>query len=241
MRTDDNYELFWARLLKLHDEFAVGEPTMPRKRKAPARYEDGAASSEFPSCPKAYYKQIYYETLDLIVSFILQRFDQPGFRTYRTLQDLILNAAKGVSYEEELQAVTNFYKDDFHEVTLKVQLELFTTGFSQTEQSSQPTFCEVIKYVKSMSPAMQNGMSEVMKLIKLILIMPATNAVSERSASALRRVKTYLRTTMHQDRFNHLMILHIHKDAVDKLPLGKCVNEFISLNAHRSNSIAKFD
>ena len=226
MRTDDNYELFWARLLKLHDEFAVGETTMPRKRKAPARYEDGAASSEFPSCPKAYYKQIYYETLDLIVSFILQRFDQPGFRTYRTLQDLILNAAKRVSYEEELQAVTNFYKDDFHEVTLKVQLELFTTGFSQTEQSSQPTFSEVIKYVKSMSPAMQNGMSEVMKLIKLILIMPATNAVSERSASALRRVKTYLRTTMHQDRFNHLMILHIHKDAVDKLPLGKCVNEF---------------
>ena len=109
MRTDDNYELFWARLLKLHDEFAVGEPTMPRKRKAPARYEDGAASSEFPSCPKAYYKQIHYETLDLIVSFILQRFDQPGFRTYRTLQDLILNAAKGVSYEEELQAVTNFF------------------------------------------------------------------------------------------------------------------------------------
>ena len=108
MRTDDNYELLWARLLKLHDEFAVGEPTMPRKRKAPARYEDGAASSEFPSCPKAYYKQIYYETLDLIVSFILQRFDQRGFRTYHTLQDLILNAAKGVSYEEELQAVTNF-------------------------------------------------------------------------------------------------------------------------------------
>ena len=63
-----------------------------------------------------------------------------------------------------------------------------------------------------MSPAMQNGMSEVMKLIKLILTMPATNAVSERSASALGRVKTYLRTTMHQDRFNHLMILHVHKD-----------------------------
>ena len=68
--------------------------------------------------------------------------------------------------------------------------------------------------------------------------MPATNAVSERSASALRRVKTYLRTTMHQDRFNHLMILHIHKDAVDKL---SCVNEFISLNAHRSSNIAKVD
>ena len=59
----------------------------------------------------------------------------------------------------------------------------------------------------------------------------------ERSASALRRVNTYLRTTMHQDRFNHLMILHIHKNAVDKLPLDKCVNEFISLNAHRSSNM----
>ena len=37
------------------------------------------------------------------------------------------------------------------------------------------------------------------------------------------------------------MMLHIHKDTIDKLPLGECVNEFISLNAHRSNSIAKFD
>jgi len=70
-----------------------------------------------------------------------------------------------------------------------------------------------------MSPAMQSGMSEVMTLIKLILIMPATNAISEKSASALRRVKTYLHTTMHQNHFNYLMILHIHKDAADELPL----------------------
>ena len=53
MRTDENYELFWARILKLQEEFVVDEPTMPRKRKIPARYEDGAAPSEFPSCPKA--------------------------------------------------------------------------------------------------------------------------------------------------------------------------------------------
>ena len=33
--------------------------------------------------------------------------------------------------------------------------------------------------------------------------MPATNAVSEWSALALRRVKTYLRTTMSQARLNN--------------------------------------
>ena len=37
------------------------------------------------------------------------------------------------NYEGELQTVTTFQKDDFYEVTLKVQLELFTTAFSQTK------------------------------------------------------------------------------------------------------------
>ena len=39
---------------------------------------------------------------------------------------------------------------------------------------------------------------EVHCLVSLILVMPATNATSERSFSALRRVKTFLRTTMTQ-------------------------------------------
>lgn len=73
------------------------------KKETPARHEDGTTPPKFHSCPKNYCRQIYYETLDLISSFILQRFDQPGFRTYR---DLILNAAKGASYEEKLRVVT---------------------------------------------------------------------------------------------------------------------------------------
>ena len=36
----------------------------------------------------------------------------------------------------------------------------------------------------------------VIKLVKLILVMPATNTVSERSFSSLKRIKTYLRSTI---------------------------------------------
>ena len=60
-------------------------------------------------------------------------------------------------------------------------------------------------------------MSEVMIAVKLVLIMPATNATSEHSFSALRRVKTYLRATMGQERLNHVMLLHIHKARTDVL------------------------
>ena len=56
-------------------------------------------------------------------------------------------------------------------------------------------------------------------MMKLILVMPSTNASSERTFSAMRRVKSYLRSTMTQERLNHLMILHVHKELTDKLDL----------------------
>ena len=70
--------------------------------------------------------------------------------------------------------------------------------------------------------------------------MPATNAVSERSFSALRRVKTYLRSTMKQTRLNHLMILHVHKDITDSLNLNDIGNEFVRCSEHRLSGIWTF-
>ena len=78
-----------------------------------------------------------------------------------------------------------------------------------------------------MSNAVQASFSEICTLLKLIIVIPATNAVSERSASALRRVKTYLRSTMTQSRLNHLFVLHCHKDRTDNLSLTECLQEFV--------------
>ena len=47
--------------------------------------------------------------------------------------------------------------------------------------------------------------------------MPATNAVSKRSFSAMKGLKTYLRSTTSDCRLNHLMVLHVRKDRTDSL------------------------
>jgi len=72
--------------------------------------------------------------------------------------------------------------------------------------------------------------------------MPATNAVSERSFSTMRRIKVYLRSTMrlHQDRLNHLMTLHIYQDKLDSLDLVFVANDFVSLNEHRRTFFGTF-
>ena len=55
-------------------------------------------------------------------------------------------------------------------------------------------------------------LSHISRLVKFVHSMPQNNFVSERSASALQRIKKYLRSTMTQSRLNNVMVIQIHKD-----------------------------
>ena len=71
--------------------------------------------------------------------------------------------------------------------------------------------------------------SEVIALVKLYLASPATNAVSQRSASAMRRLKNWFRSTMSQERLNHCMLLSIHKEKTDEINLKNVANVFANI------------
>ena len=71
------------------------------------------------------------------------------------------------------------------------------------------------------------GISE--KSPKLLLVVPVTNAVSERQASALRTLKTDLRTIMPQERLNLCMILYVLKEITDKLNFTVIGNQFVKI------------
>ena len=47
-----------------------------------------------------------------------------------------------------------------------------------------------------------------------LLTLPITTATAEKSFSELRRLKTYLRSTMKEDRLSWLALMHIHKHEV---------------------------
>ena len=106
-------------------------------------------------------------------------------------------------------------------------------------EGKKETWKEVYQTAEEMSSAQRQIISEMIKLIKLIPLIPATSASSERAASAVHRIKTYLRSTMSQQRPNYCMILHIHKELIDSLSLIGCANEFI-YNENRRQNFGKF-
>ena len=69
--------------------------------------------------------------------------------------------------------------------------------------------------------------------------MPASNALSERSFSALHRIKNWLRTTTDQVHLNHCMTLYVHK-TTDSLSLEKIGNEFIQRNYSRVHIFGQY-
>ena len=50
----------------------------------------------------------------------------------------------------------------------------------------------IIKYMKELPPVKRRFFSEIVILLKILMIDPATNVVSKRSASCLRRLKNWL-------------------------------------------------
>ena len=63
--------------------------------------------------------------------------------------------------------------------------------------------------------------------------MPATNAVSEQSFSAMKQVKTDLHSTIPDCGLNHLMVLHVQKDRTDSLNMAEVTNAFVERNDSR--------
>ena len=72
-------------------------------------------------------------------------------------------------------------------------------------EGKNETWRDVCQWLK-MSYAQREMISEVIRLIKLILLIPATNASSEQAASAVCHIKTYL-TMEELEKLNHCMIL----------------------------------
>ena len=156
----------------------------------------------------------------------------PVIRCTQKLEQVLVNSIIGEPIEEDIKAVCDFYGSDLNQADLISQLHILRVHFQQSNDGIM-SLQSIIFRLKAMSTSEKALIQEVVTLAKLILTMPATNATSERSFSAMRQVKSYLRTTMTQKRLIHLMLMHIHRDWLDKLDLKCITNEFCAAKEYR--------
>ena len=65
------------------------------------------------------------------------------------------------------------------------------------------------------------------------MTIPVTSATAEHSFSVLKRTKTYLRSTMVQERLTHLAVLSIERELSKNLDLDSVVDRFRDMHPRR--------
>lgn len=68
--------------------------------------------------------------------------------------------------------------------------------------------------------------------LSLSLTIPISSSTCERSFSAMRKIKNWLRTSMHQDRFSNASVIYIEKDISGSIDNEDILNKFAMSN-HR--------
>ncbi|XP_077297378.1 zinc finger MYM-type protein 1-like isoform X2 [Arctopsyche grandis] len=78
---------------------------------------------------------------------------------------------------------------------------------------------------------LKDTLSEVLKLIEIVLVTPVTTVDAERSFDMLKRIKTHVNNTICQDRLNALAVLSIHKDCIQQISFfnKKVIEKFVSM------------
>ena len=69
-------------------------------------------------------------------------------------------------------------------------------------------------------------------LLSTLAVLPVTSCEAEHCISCLRRLKTYLRSTMGQERLSELALLHIHDFPIN---IDEIVDDFAIKHPRRMN------
>jgi len=180
---------------------------------------------------------VYYEFIDCATGCVRDRFAQKSFGVYMDTEKILLDTFSGKAPDEfarELQAVTDHFDDDVDLKRLTVQLSMLSSVCSGDQPSS---IQDVIDKLQNMGERVQ--FTEVCKLICLLLTIPVSSATAERSFSALRRLKTFTRSTMSAAHLNHVALLHIHQNRTDKLNDDDIARAFVSAVDVRQDTFGK--
>ena len=146
----------------------------------------------------------YYEARDKIKTELESRFNQAKLKPVSNLEKLLEGAANSNDFTEHLEELKrSFFGTDIADCgRLGHQLYFMHDAVKTTlPEVRQVTNIRTICEAFNKTPVTKTLLGEVHKLLRLYLTF-------ERTFSSLRRLKTYLRSTMNQTRLNNCLLLH---------------------------------
>ena len=139
-------------------------------------YEEREAPAEFVSTVEEHYRQDFYSAKILLLNS-----SDNGNNSFKSVVRR--------RFWSWTLAIPLLFSSDLDKFKLETQIKTL----KNIDDEKKAGINEAIKIILSLNA------SQELKFVKLILLAPTTNAVSKKSRSILRRVKTYLRSSRTQE------------------------------------------
>ena len=166
---------------------------------------------------------LYYPVIDAFLSELDRRFSEKNKFIMQALQACCPRSSNFLELDH-LQPLISTYNLD--ESTLEMEVSLAKRSLVNVEIE------DISDVILELAP-LQAAFPVLLKLLQIAMTIVVSTAKCERCFSALKRVKSYLRNSMSDQRLTNLAILSIEHDISEKIDFDKIIDNF----AHKNRRI----
>ncbi|XP_074305277.1 uncharacterized protein LOC141640371 [Silene latifolia] len=208
------------------------EPTLPTKRRIIRKRHFDETNEEQNKSPEEVFRLEYFlVVVDMAINSLKSRFEQ--LKTFESIFGFLFDSKKLKSLDEnELRecCVTFHYTYTF-DVDLNdlySELKVLQSTLPNTLLSAT----DILEFIKCADCYPNASIA-----YRIFLTVPVTVASAERSFSKLKLIKSYLRSSMSEERLNGLAMLSIEKELLENINVDVIIDDFASQNARRQKNI----
>ena len=175
--------------------------------------------------------ETYFTVLDTLVTQLDERFND--FRNTVTYFYCLDPSQISGENTNSFQSLCEIYTNDIKVEEEIVEYDTLKDVYAsiRSSLSSEQQLKEVVPFLieKQMAP----GLPNLSILYKIYLTLPVTSATAERSFSRLKIIKSYLRSTMTNERLSGLALISIERDLAENIDFESTINRFASMKSRR--------
>lgn len=168
--------------------------------------------SNIPSTnPEDYWRRsMYYPFLDHLIEEIQSRLLSTDLEKYYSVQYLLPSSISHLD-DDKVKEIYSAYSADLScEAHFMQEVERWKIKWFEALSSSVESDTNEIQMV--LQSTCEHFYPNISKVLRVFLTLPVSTATAERSFSCLRRLKTWLRSTMTESRLSGLALLHLHRN-----------------------------
>ncbi|XP_062512673.1 52 kDa repressor of the inhibitor of the protein kinase-like [Corticium candelabrum] len=159
------------------------------------------------STPKSYWRRaVFIPFIDSMISELGSRFTDMSHASVQGLP-LLPKHCQSLTPHHQAAILKAYAPDLPDDPTFEAEIRRWKRKWEYAGAATLPT-----SVTETLGAVNEVAYPNIVCILGLLLIIPVTTATVERANSALKLIKTDLRSTMAQDRLNALVLMFVHKD-----------------------------